>query len=45
MTLNIVQLITLNYTMVTDNIDSKMAVLHVYKQMQHNYTFPLLHTY
>ncbi len=43
MTLNIVQLITLNYTIVTDNIDSKMAVLTLYKQIQHNYTFTLLH--
>ncbi len=43
MTLKIVQLVTLNYTMVTDNIDNKMAVLTLYRQMQHNYTFPLLH--
>ncbi len=43
MTLKIVQLVALNYTMVTDNIDSKMAVLTLYKKMQHNYTFPLLH--
>ncbi len=27
------QVITLNYTMVTDRIDSKMAVLTLYKQM------------
>ncbi len=30
MTLKVVQLVILNYTMVTDNIDSKMAVWTLY---------------
>ncbi len=36
------QVVTLNYTMVRDEIDSKMAVGTLYKQLQHYYTFALL---